>query len=327
MEFRILGPLEVESDGHVLPIGSRQPRALLTLLLLDANRVVSRDRLVEALWGDEPPDRAANALQVYVSQLRKALGRDLIVTQQRGYTIHVEEGQLDLERFYRLVDEARLLGADRAARTLRQALSLWRGEPLADLTDTPFVEGERRRLEEVWLSALEARIEADLALGGHAALVSELEALVREHPFRERLRGELMLALYGSGRQAEALEVYRQGRQLLVDELGLEPGEALKRLEKAILEQDPAIAPSAALPSTGGGNVPTGTVTLLFTDVEDSTRLMEDLGDDYGVLLDEHSRLVRGAFLEHDGLEIASQGDAFFFAFRRARNEIGRAHV
>jgi YVTN family beta-propeller protein len=326
MEFRILGPLEVESDGQVLPIGSRQPRALLTLLLLDANRVVSRDRLFEALWGEEPPETAANALQVYVSQLRKALGHDLIATQQRGYQIHVEEGQLDLERFDRLVDEARLLEPDGAARTLRQALLLWRGEPLADLTDVPLVEGERHRLEELRLSTLEARIEADLALGEHASLVPELEALVREHPLRERLRGQLMLALYRSGRQAEALEVYRQGRRLLADELGLEPGEALKRLEKAILEHDPALAPAAPPPSEGGRrSVPTGTVTLLFTDVEGSTRLIEDLRDDYGTLLDEHNRLVRKALLEHGGLEIAGQGDAFFFAFRRARDAVTAA--
>jgi DNA-binding SARP family transcriptional activator len=242
MDFRILGPLEVEADAQVLPIGSRQPRALLTILLLDANRVVSRDRLMEALWGDEPPERATNALQVYVSQLRKALGADVIVTQPRGYLVHVADGELDLERFESLVAESRPLEpAAAAARLLREALSLWRGEPLADLADVPYVEGERRRLEELRLGALEARVEADLALGRHAELVPELESLVREHWLRERLRGQLMLALYRCGRQADALEVYRSGRRLLDEELGLQPDDELQRLERAILNHDPSL--------------------------------------------------------------------------------------
>jgi DNA-binding SARP family transcriptional activator len=241
MEFRILGPLEVESDGQLLQIGSRHPRALLTVLLLDANRAVSRDRLVEALWGDEPPERSANALQVYVSQLRKTLGRDLISTQQPGYLIHVKDGQLDLELFHQLVAESRLLEPEGVARTLRQALSLWRGQPLYDLADAQFVEVERRRLEELRVSALEARIEAELALGRHAELVPELGGLVREQPLRERLRGQLMLALYRCGRQADALEVYRLGRRLLDEELGLKPDDELQRLERAILNHDPSL--------------------------------------------------------------------------------------
>jgi DNA-binding SARP family transcriptional activator len=241
MDFRILGPLEVEADAQMLPIGSRQPRTLLTILLLDANRVVSRDRLMEALWGDEPPGRATNALQVYVSQLRKALGADVIGTQPRGYLVHVADGELDLERFESLVAESRPLEPAAAARLLREALSLWRGEPLADLADVPYVEGERRRLEELRLGALEARVEADLALGRHAELVPELESLAREHWLRERLRGQLMLALYRCGRQADALEVYRSGRRLLDEELGLQPDDALQRLERAILNHDPSL--------------------------------------------------------------------------------------
>ena len=239
MDFRILGPLEVEADGHVLPIGSRQPRALLTVLLLDANRVVSRDRLVAALWGDDPPERAANALQVYVSQLRKSLGADVIVTQQRGYAVRVTDGDLDLERFESLVAASRRSEPAAAAGLLREALSLWRGEPLADLAERPYVEGDRRRLEELRLGAFEARVEADLALGRHAELVAELEPFVRGHPLRERLRGQLMLALYRCGRQADALEVYRSGRRLLNEELGLEPDDELQRLERAILNHDP----------------------------------------------------------------------------------------
>src|SRR6185436_805457 len=213
----------------------------------------SRDRLMEALWGDEPPERAANALQVYVSQLRKALGADVIVTQRRGYLVHAADGELDLERFESLVAESRRLEPAAAARLLREALSLWRGEPLADLADVPYVEGERRRLEELRLGALEARVEADLALGRHAELVPELESLVREHWLRERLRGQLMLALYRCGRQAHALEVYRSGRRLLDEELGLEPDDELQRLEKAILNHDPSlnspVVPEVELPA------------------------------------------------------------------------------
>jgi DNA-binding SARP family transcriptional activator/DNA-binding beta-propeller fold protein YncE len=241
MDFRILGPLEVVADGQVLAIGSRQPRALLTALLLDANHVVSRDRLIEALWGDEPPERATNALQVYVSQLRKALGAALIVTQSRGYVVHVAAGELDLERFESLVAESRRSEPAAAARLLREALSLWRGEPLADLADVPYAEGDRLRLEELRLGAVEARVEADLALGRHAGLVPELESLVRRQPLRERLRGQLMLALYRCGRQADALEVYRSGRRLLNEELGLEPDDGLQRLERAILNHDPSL--------------------------------------------------------------------------------------
>jgi DNA-binding SARP family transcriptional activator len=246
MDFRILGPLEVEADAHVLPIGSRQRRALLTVLLLDANRVVSRDRLMEALWGDEPPERATNALQVYVSQLRKALGADVIITQPRGYLVHVADGALDLDRFESLVAESRQSEPAAAARLLREALSLWRGEPLADLADVPYVEGERRRLEELRLGALEARVEADLALGRHAELVPELESLVREHWLREHLRAQLMLGLYRCGRQADALEVYRSGQRLLDEQLGLEPDDELQRLERAILNHDPSLQPPLA---------------------------------------------------------------------------------
>ena len=263
MDFRILGPLEVEADAQVLPIGSRQPRALLTILLLDANRVVSRDRLMEALWGDEPPERATNALQVYVSQLRKALGADVIVTQPRGYLVHVADGELDLDRFESLVAESRSLEpAAAAARLLREALSLWRGEPLADLADVPYVEGERRRLEELRLGALEARVEADLALGRHAELVPELESLVREHWLRERLRGQLMLALYRCGRQADALEVYRSGRRLLDEELGLQPDDELQRLERAILNHDPSLE-SPLAPSRTEAPVPPDSVAVI----------------------------------------------------------------
>ena len=177
---------------------------------------------------------------MYVSQLRKALGRDLILTQPPGYLIRVSDGELDLHRFERLVATARTEEPAQAARLLREGLALWRGAPLAELSDS-FAPAERARLEEQRLAALEQRIQADLALGRHAELVPELEGLVREHPLRERLRGQLMLALYRCGRQADALEVYRSGRRLLDEELGLKPDDELQRLERAILNHDPSL--------------------------------------------------------------------------------------
>src|ERR671925_483785 len=240
MEFRILGPLQVLDEGRELPLGGAKQRALLALLLLDPNRVVSRDRLIDELWDASPPETASTALQVYVSQLRKALGRDLILTQPPGYLIRVSDGELDLHRFERLVATARREEPAQAARLLREGLALWRGAPLAELGDS-FARAERARLDEQRLAALELRIEADLALGRHAELVPELEGLVRQHRLRERLRRQLMLALYRCGRQAEALEVYRSGRRLLDEELGLEPDDELQRLERAILNHDPSL--------------------------------------------------------------------------------------
>ena len=199
---------------------------MLALLLLHANDVVPRERLIDELWGGEPPDTARTALQVHVSQLRKLLGSDRIETRSPGYALRLEPGELDLERFQELVALARRLEPATAAGSLRQALNLWQGPPLAELEGHPFARRERLRLEELRLAAVEERIEADFRLGRHAQLVPELEQLVAEHPLRERLRGQLMLALYLSGRQAEALEAYRQGQRLLADELGLEPGKS-----------------------------------------------------------------------------------------------------
>jgi YVTN family beta-propeller protein len=240
MEFRILGSLEVRENGHTVALGGSKQRAVLAALLLHANEVVSRDRLVDELWGASPPATAPTALQVYVSQLRKALGRDLIQTQPPGYLIRVGDGELDLHRFEWLVATARAEEPAGAARLVREGLALWRGAPLAELGDS-FARAERARLEEQRLAALEQRIEAELALGRHAELVPELEGLVREQPLRERLRGQLMLALYRCGRQADALEVFRTGRRLLDEELGLEPDAELQRLEKAILNHDPSL--------------------------------------------------------------------------------------
>ncbi len=245
MEFRILGPLEVEDDGRVAPLGGAKQRALLALLLLHANEIVPRDRLIDDIWGDRAPETAATALQGYVSGLRKALGSDRILTRAPGYLLQLDSSEVDLGRFERLAREGREALADgdaeRAAALLSEALALWRGPPLADLDATPFAYAERLRLGELRVSAIEERIESELALGRHAALVAELEALLAEHPLSERLRGQLMLALYRCGRQAEALETYQEGRRLLVGELGLEPGTALRSLEQAILTHDPIL--------------------------------------------------------------------------------------
>jgi DNA-binding SARP family transcriptional activator len=243
MEFRILGPLEVMDAGRAVPLGGVKQRMLLALLLSTPNRPVSVDRLIDALWSDHPPAAASNALQFHVSQLRKVLGDGAsIVTQEPGYLIRIDPDQLDLLRFERLVTEAQQADAARASRLLGEALGLWRGEALAELADDVLSQPEAQRLEAARLAALELRIDADLALGRNAQLVPELEALVRTHPLHEGLVGALMRALYGAGRQAEALDVYRTTRQRFDSELGIEPSPFLRELERAILQQDPELA-------------------------------------------------------------------------------------
>ena len=252
MEFRILGPLELVEDGRPVEIAGRRQRALLALLVVHANEVVSSDRLIDGLWGERSPATAAKVLQNAVSQLRRSLGDNLIVTRPPGYLLRVEPGAIDANRFESLLEEGRrvLAGgeAEEAAMILHEAIALWRGRALDEFAYEPFAEPEVARLEELRLRALEERVEADLALGRHADVVGELERLVAEHPLRERPRGQLMLALYRSHRQAEALRVYQEGRRLLAEELGLEPGSALQRLEQQILTQDPALEPPPVVP-------------------------------------------------------------------------------
>ena len=249
IDYRILGPLEVSADGRVIEIGGPKLRALLAIMLLRANESVPRDVLVHELWGEQPPAGARGSLDVYVSRLRKALdaaaNETVVVTRPSAYCLQVTEGQLDARRFERLVEQGRsALAANApgpAAANLRAALQLWRGNALGDLSCEPFAQVEIGRLEELRLGAVEDRIESDLALGRHADLVSELEALAAVHPLRERLHGQLMVALYRGGRQAEALETYQAARRMLVDELGLEPGTALQRLERAVLQHDSSL--------------------------------------------------------------------------------------
>src|SRR5215208_6647743 len=249
LDFRILGPLEVMREARALPLGTPKQRALLGFLLLHANESVSRDRLVDELWGEAAPPTVNAALSGYLTKLRRALanGDDeaVLATRPPGYVLRVEPESLDAVVFERLVEEGRAAlargEAVEAAARLREALALWRGPALADLAYEPFAQQEIRRLEELRLEALEERAEADLALGRRDGLVPELEALVAEHPYRERLRAQLILALYRCGRQADALAAYQAARRSLVDELGLEPGRRLQELEQAILHQDPAL--------------------------------------------------------------------------------------
>ena len=247
MEIRLLGPLEVAADDRVLELGGGRQRALLVVLALRPNQVVSTDTLIDALWGEAAPPTALKALQGLVSQLRRALaplGDDVIATRSPGYVLGLEPDSIDAHRFERLATLGRQeVDSDPrgAAGTLREALGLWRGEALAEFAYEPFAQTASAHLAEVRLEAFESLFDAELELGRHGEATAELKALVAAHPLRERLRGQLMLALYRSGRQAEALEAYREGRLILDRELGLEPDVELRRLEQAILAQDPAL--------------------------------------------------------------------------------------
>ncbi len=245
MEFRILGPLDVLAGDGPVPVGGGRQKALLALLVLHRNETVATDRIIEALWPGAAPTTANKVVQNHVSQLRRVFDEGRLQTTAAGYALRIDDGELDLDRFEALLAEGRTrLGRgelQEAAESLREALDLWRGPPLADLSYEPFAQADIARLEERRLTALEERIEADLALGSQSDLVAELEALVARHPLRERLRGQLMLALYRTGRQGEALQAYQDARRTLVDELGIEPGQALQRLHSAMLQQDPAL--------------------------------------------------------------------------------------
>ena len=284
LEFRILGPLEVLDGEEVLHLGGQKQRALLAILLLDPNRVVSTDRIVDALWGEQPPRTAATSLQNFVSQLRKLLGPETLVTKPPGYELRLAGEQLDLQRFRRLVDEARGEPPEERAERLRLALALWRGPPLADLGFESFAQSEIVRLEESRLAVVEDRIEAELEAGRHAELAGELETLAEEHPLRERLRAQLMLALYRAGRQAEALQIYHDTRRVLVEELGIDPSPSLQHLHGSILRQDPGLemgGPAAAAPADRVHDVVETMlagrlVPVLGTDVAElTTRLAE----------------------------------------------------
>ena len=243
LRYSLLGPLEVERDGEPVEIAGQKQRAVLASLALNAGQVVPTERLITELWGESPPPTAATALQNAVSQLRKALGAEPVVTKAPGYMLAVDRSQVDVHRFEAELDAAKSAGAEERRKLLKGALGLWRGPPLAEFTYESFAQGEIGRLEERRLAAVEDLLEAELELGNAAELVGEIESLVRDSPLRERLRGQLMRALYGSGRQAEALQAYQETRRVLVDELGIEPSPALQQLHASILRQESTLEP------------------------------------------------------------------------------------
>ncbi|GAA2881677.1 hypothetical protein GCM10010472_44790 [Pseudonocardia halophobica] len=281
--FRVLGGVEAWRGGERVELGGPKQRAALASLVLRAGRVVSLEQLIDDLWPADPPARAAATVQVFVSNLRRALEPDrprgapatVLVTAAPGYRLAVDPAAVDAHAFARLVDEGRaaLTGDDpeRAAELLARAAELWRGPALADLPDAPFVRVEAARLDELRLGAAEDRADAELALGRHTALVPELERRVHTHPLRERSRAQLMLALYRCGRQADALGTYREGRRVLRDELGLDPGTRLRELEQAVLRHDPGliwepprpVVLPAAGPSAGPGADEPGRVLVV----------------------------------------------------------------
>ena len=262
MDFRLLGPLEVTERGRSVALGGPKQRSVLALLLLHANETVSLDRLQAALWGDDPPPTATKTIQVNISRLRKDLGADRLVTRTPGYVLRVGPDEFDLARFRDLLAASHTAAPPDAAEMLGDALALFRGDPLADLAYEPFAQPHIARLEEMRLAALEARIDADLAVGRHAELVGELDALVLEHPLRERLRRQLMLALYRSGRQSDALDAYRAAYRTVSEELGLEPSAELQALERDILQHDPGLQPPASPGSSAHDTGPGGSILV-----------------------------------------------------------------
>jgi peptide/nickel transport system substrate-binding protein len=338
MEFLVLGPLEVRDGDSSLPLGGSKQRALLAILLLHRGQVVASDTLVDALWGEHPPETVATALHGLISSLRKQLEPELILTKPPGYLLQLRSHHLDLDRLEALAQAGRRAlerdDASKAATSLRAALELWRGSPLGDVRDIPLLQPEIRRLEELHSAVLEDRIEADLALGRAAELVGELELLVAGDPFRERLRGQLMVALYRSGRQAQALEVYQEGRSTLVGEVGIEPGEALRELQRAILHQDPSLngesrnrsstaaAPQRAEPARPSARLLAGTIgaiavtaaavaAIAFTAGEEP-RSVQLTADAVGLVA--HGRLTHVGTLDSAPGALAVGDDAIWVA-------------
>ncbi len=362
MDFHILGPLEALDGGQQVPLGGSKLRAVLALLLLHRGETHSSDRLIDELWGEAPPATAAKTLQVHVSRLRKALatgagggGADVVVTSPHGYGLEIDPEQVDAHRFERLLEEGRSeLAAHRpsqALAVLEQALTLWRGPVLADLSYEAFAQAEIARLEDLRVACLEQLIEAKLALGRHVEVVGQLETLIVDHPYRERLRAQLMIALYRSDRQADALQAYQDARRKLVEELGIEPGERLRELEGAILAQDAAlalpIAPAAeeaavdeapaqeaaadARPADDAAaapvDLPTGVVTFVLTDIEGSSALWEADAGAMAAALELHDELIARTAEAHGGrlLKTKGEGDSTVTVFRRASDAVAGA--
>ena len=310
----------MRSENRPLEVAGARQKALLAVLLLHAGEPVSRERLIADLWGERPPDGAAKTVQAVVSRLRRALGADAwrLVSDAAGYRLRVEPGELDLERFERLCEEGRrALAADRhqrAAARLRAALDEWRGPALADVAFEPFAPAEVARLEDLRAAAIEDRIEADLAAGRGAELVGELERLVSAEPLRERLRAQLMLALYRAGRQGEALDAYREAARTLDAELGLRPGPELERLQRAIVAHDPTLLRAPPGDASPAAERRRATATVLFAEVAGSA-----------LMRDQHDRRLRDVLAAHGGTGVKAIGDGVVAAFDAAVDAIACA--
>ena len=306
MQVRILGPFQIEEGGRRLSIGGLRQRAVLASLALHANEVVPSEQLLVNLWGEDSPPSAANALQAAISRVRRALPPGRLITKAPGYLLRIFPDELDVSQFEQLVSEGReALSAGvpaQAARTLNQALSLWQGPALADFRYEPFAQAEIARLEELHLTCLEERIEADLALGSASIVIAELRQLVAEHPVRERLRGQLMLALYRDGRQTEALEVYREFRSVLREELGLDATPLLRELEAAILRHDPSLSPASAATVPPLARRP---VTVLSVVLRVTSSSGTALDPEAYEAVNEHSVSSLTAVLERHGGKLA----------------------
>jgi DNA-binding SARP family transcriptional activator len=325
VDFRVLGPVEVRAEGRPLALAGTRQRALLAVLLLNAGEPVSRDRVIADLWGERPPDGAVKTVQAVVSRLRRALGGEAsrLVTSAAGYRLRVEPDELDLSRFERLCAEGRRALAagryERAAARMRAALDEWHGPPLADLALEPFAPPEVARLEDLRGAAVEDRIEADLAIGRGAELVGELEGLVAAEPLRERLRGQLMLALYRAGRQGEALDAYRDAVRTLDVELGLQPGPELERLQKAILAHDPALLRTAAREPSPEADRRRAMASILCVEPADFAAVRSRVGDaEADRVRGEYDGRARDVLASHGATAVHAVGDGLLAAFSSA---------
>jgi predicted ATPase/class 3 adenylate cyclase len=333
MDFRILGPLEALDGARQIALGGRKRRAVLAVLVLHPNETLSGERLIDELWGESPPANALKTLQVHVSRLRKELPPDVLVTREHGYELHIEPDEVDAHRFEGLLEDGRAeLGAgnpDRALDALERALALWRGSPLADLAYEPFAQAEIARLDDLRAAAIEQSIEAKLALGRHGEVIGQLEQLVDEHPYRENLRAQLMIALYRANRQADALQAYQNARRQLVEELGIEPGARLRELEAAVLAQDPSLTVEVREPApiVAPRELPSGVVTFLLTDIEDSTGLWEADAAAMAASLELHDEIIAGCTDAHGGrlLKTQGEGDSTLTVFPRASDALACA--
>src|SRR5215831_5260088 len=322
MDYRLLGPLDVRAGERAVPLGGPKQRGVFTVLLLRAGQTVSVDTLIDEVWGERPPAAVTANLHNCIFRLRKGLGTETIERRAPGYVLHARDEEIDAHRFERALSSSRSLEAAERAAALREALSMWRGAALADVSFEPFAETEAARLEELRLVALEERIDAELELQRHEQLVAEIEALVARHPLRERLRRARLLALYRSRRKPEALQAFQDARLALIDELGLEPSEDLRELERMIHRDDPALQPSVkTAPEAAPRELRRPAVVLCIepeaddeTDPETAEHALSGALDTTRAAVERHGgsvqQLAGGEVLAFFGLPSAHEDDA-----------------